>query len=64
MKTLQQFLIIVILVTITLYPNIAFADISKSVISVNDTQYDITFNTENSSINKISPNLHSYVYNS
>lgn len=63
MKTLQ-FLIIVILVTITLYPNIAFADISKSVISVNDTQYDITFNTENSSINKISPNLHSYVYNS
>jgi len=59
-----QFLIIVILVTIPLYPNIAFADISKSVISVNDTQYDITFNTENSSINKISPNLHSYVYNS
>lgn len=47
-----------------LYPNIAFADISKSVISVNDTQYDITFNTENSSINKISTNLHSYVYNS
>jgi hypothetical protein len=63
LKTLQ-FLIIVILVTITLYPNIAFADISKSVISVNDTQYDIIFNTENSSINKISPNLHSYVYNS
>lgn len=63
MKILQ-FLIIVILVTITLYPNIVFADISKSVISVNDTQYDVTFNAENLSIKKILPNLHSYVYNS
>ena len=56
--------IIAILVTIALYPNIVFADMSKSVISVNDTQYDVTFNGENVSINKISPNLHSYVYNS
>src|SRR2546428_8284916 len=52
------------LVFITLNINSAFADTSKSIITVNDTQYQIVFNTVNSSVNTILPDLHSYTRNS
>jgi len=42
----------------------AFADTSKSIITVNDTQYQIVFNTVNSTVNTILPDLHSYMRNS
>src|SRR5579883_1543442 len=63
MKNLQL-LIIAIVIIVVLYPNIAFADISNSVINVNDTQYGITLNATHANVNTISTNLHSYVYNS
>ena len=34
------------------------------MINVNDTLYEITFNTEHLSVNTILPNLHSYIHNS
>src|SRR5437899_518882 len=52
------------LVFITLNINSAFADTSKSIITVNDTQYQIVFNTVNSTVNTILPDLHSYMRNS
>ena len=52
------------LVFITLNINSAFADTSKSIITVNDTQYQIVFNTVNSTVNTIIPDLHSYMRNS
>ncbi|MGI0058437.1 MAG: hypothetical protein ACREBJ_01605 [Nitrosotalea sp.] len=52
------------MITFTVYHNTAFADVSKLTISVNDTLYDITINTEHLNVNTISPNLHSYIHNS
>ena len=63
MKTLRLS-IIVILIIIGLGSNTVFAEISKSVISVNDTQYDIKFNTVNSTVDTLLPYLHSYTVNS
>ncbi|MBI3622870.1 hypothetical protein HY212_02195 [Candidatus Pacearchaeota archaeon] len=63
MKTLHLSIVIV-LVMIGLGSNTAFAEMSKSVITVNDTQYEIDYNTVHSTINTILPNLHSYFRNS
>jgi len=63
MKTLHL-AIIVILVIIGLGSNTAFAEISKSVITVNDTQFEIAFNTVNSTVDTILPYLNSYTVNS
>jgi len=52
------------LVFIIINTNSAFADTSKSIITVNDTQYQIVFNTVNSTVNTILPDLHSYMRNS
>ncbi len=56
--------IMIILIAIGLYYNTAFAEISKSVITVNDTQYEIAFNTVNSTVDTILPYLNSYSVNS
>lgn len=58
------FLIIATIITITLCPNTVYAEQSKSAINVNDTTYEIIFNTEHSNVNTISTNLHSYLHNS
>ncbi|HET7337541.1 MAG TPA: hypothetical protein VFJ23_06585 [Candidatus Nitrosotalea sp.] len=58
------YLIIIAIVITILHSNTVFADLSKSVINVNDTPYEITFNTEHSNVNTISTNLHSYLHNS
>ncbi len=63
MKTLHYF-IIVILAIIGLGSSTAFAEISKSTITVNDTQYEIDYNTTHSTIDTILPDLHSYIHNS
>jgi hypothetical protein len=60
MKTLHL-LIIVILVVMGLSSNAAFA---SSVITVNDTQYEIVFDTVNSTVGSILPHLNSYAVNS
>lgn len=60
MKTLHLS-IIVILVVIGLSSNAAFA---SSVITVNDTQYEIVFDTVNSTVDSILPHLNSYAVNS
>jgi len=52
------------LVFIIINTNSAFADTSKSIITVNDTQYQVVFNTVNSTVNTILPDLHSYTRNS
>lgn len=62
MKTLLM--VIVVSVFIILNIHLAFADTSKSTITVNDTQYQVVFNTVNSTINTILPDLHSYFQNS
>ncbi|MDE1862983.1 MAG: hypothetical protein KGI33_08735 [Thaumarchaeota archaeon] len=58
------YVLIIAILNITLCANTVLADLSKSVINVNDTKYDITINAEHESVNAILPNLHSYVYNS
>jgi hypothetical protein len=63
MKTLHLS-IVVILVIIGLGSNTAFAEMSKSIITVNDTQYEIVFNTVNSTVDTILPYLNSYTVNS
>src|SRR6185312_1547879 len=60
MKTLHL-LIIVILVIMGLSSNVAFA---SSIITVNDTQYEIVFDTVNSTVSSILPYLNSYAVNS
>ncbi|MGI0087848.1 MAG: hypothetical protein ACREBI_07785 [Nitrosotalea sp.] len=63
MKTLHL-AIIVISGIISSGVGFASADVEKSTITVNDTQYEIDSSSTHSTINTISANLHSYVYNS
>lgn len=64
MKTLHLTIIVVLSLIVFLSANTASAETSKQAITVNDTQYEILLNSTNSTVNVISPNLHSYIHNS